>query len=587
MPVLRKVDASVARPSAFIRLGHRAYPVFLPTWGDPRLHSAAVILSLQALGQTALGFQLSIAQILVSIFTCALLEVGITFWQHRALSWPASALLTGNSVAFILRVPGTRHGDWWSLNGVELFVLAAAMSLLSKYALRIGHRHIFNPSNLGLVAVFLIFGSRYTNPQDLWWGPMSVGLALALAIIVLGGLLIVRELKMLPMVLAFWIAFAAFVGVIAASGHCITARWHYGPICGQSFWSLLISSPEILVFIFFMMTDPRTAPGGQVARLAYGVSLAFVSALFIAPWQTEFDTKVALFGGLVVICALRPFAERLFPALGSERDRVLTWVRRWSFTQGPAGDAHTLRRLLPAALACATLGICVAGLLAAAGLGARSGEALAAAPVVDQSVALRRPVISLDPSAIPPLTISASASKFDPKLTRATAERMLQDAIEDLVIANDAMKESDAKLAASAATGTWLHEIERGIISARAAGTIGVRTYRFDQATVVLVDDPSAPQDPPAVGLRLKGTIHLATHAAASPQQAIAENDSTYDRTLVLVLVGNHYRISAVSSAGSNRVLAPDNPQLGAVGDAQLHHHNLKSREMLPIAPAA
>jgi hypothetical protein len=547
MPVSSKMDGSVARPSAFIRLGRTTYPVVLPTWGDPRLHSAAVIFSLQALGQTALGFQLSIAQILVSIFTCAVIELGITFRQHRAFIWPASALLTGNSVAFILRTTGTRSGDWWSLNGVELFVLAAAASLLSKYVLRIGNRHIFNPSNLGLVAVFLLFGSRYTNPQDLWWGPMSVGLALALATIVVGGLLIVRELKMLPMVLAFWIGFAAFVGVVAASGHCITARWHSGPICGQSFWSLLISSPEILVFIFFMMTDPRTAPGGQVARLAYSVSLALVSALFIAPWRTEFDTKVALFGALVVICALRPFTERFFPALGSERDQWLTWIRRWSFPPRPSGDAPALRRLLPTALACATLGICVAGVVAAAGFGARSAEALAAAAALDPSIALRRPVIPLDRSAMPPLIISPSASKFDPKLTRATAERMLHDAIEDLMIANDAVKDGDPMLAATAATGAWLREIERGIASAKAEGKFGALSYRFDQAAIVLVEDKSAPQDPPAAGLRLKGTVHLATYAAASPQQAITQSDSAYDRTLVLVLAGNHYLISAAS----------------------------------------
>jgi hypothetical protein len=64
---------------------------------------------------------------------------------------------------------------------------------------------------------------------------------------------------------------------------------------------------------------------------------------------------------------------------------------------------------------------------------------------------------------------------------------------------------------------------------------------------VILVENPSAPQDPPAVGLRLKGTVHLATYAAASPQQAITQSDSAYDRTLVLVLAGNHYLISAAS----------------------------------------
>ena len=87
------------------------YPVLLPTLRDPRLHLAAVIVSLQILGQTAFDFSLSIAQILMTLATCAVLETVIAFRQQRVIMWPASALLTGNGVAFVLRVPGTHHGD--------------------------------------------------------------------------------------------------------------------------------------------------------------------------------------------------------------------------------------------------------------------------------------------------------------------------------------------------------------------------------------------------------------------------------------------------------------------------------------------
>src|SRR5258707_7804121 len=146
------------------------YPMLLPKLSDPRLHLAAVIVSLQVLGQVAFDFKLSIAQILVSLVTCAVLEVGIAAWRQHVILWPASALLTGNGVAFILRVPGTVHGDWWSLHGAGIFAAAAAISLLSKYAIRVGGRHVFNPSNFGLVVVFGLLGTRVVNPQDLWWG---------------------------------------------------------------------------------------------------------------------------------------------------------------------------------------------------------------------------------------------------------------------------------------------------------------------------------------------------------------------------------------------------------------------------------
>ena len=89
------------------------------------------------------------------------LEVAITFWQKRVILWPASAMLTGNGIAFILRVPGTHHGDWWSFHGVWIYVAVAAVSLLSKYLIRFRGRHIFNPSNFGLVLFFLLLGSRH------------------------------------------------------------------------------------------------------------------------------------------------------------------------------------------------------------------------------------------------------------------------------------------------------------------------------------------------------------------------------------------------------------------------------------------
>ncbi|MGH3039930.1 MAG: hypothetical protein ACRDLZ_11130 [Gaiellaceae bacterium] len=85
-----------------------------------------MIVSLQVLGQVAFGFQLSIAQILVSLVACAVLEVAIAFRRQRVLMWPASALLTGNGVAFVLRVPGTEHGDWWSMHGWWIFAGTAA-----------------------------------------------------------------------------------------------------------------------------------------------------------------------------------------------------------------------------------------------------------------------------------------------------------------------------------------------------------------------------------------------------------------------------------------------------------------------------
>ena len=231
-----------------LRIRGTAYPVLLPTLRDPRLHLAAVIVSLQVLGQVAFDFRLSIAQILVSLLTCAVLEVAITFRRQRVIMWPASALLTGNGVAFILRVPGTEHGDWWSMHGWWIFAGTAAVALLSKYLIRFRGRHVFNPSNFGLVALLPAARPERADPLDFWWGPMSPWLALALALIVVGGFAILRRLHLLGIAVGFWLVVRGRASrVLAASGHAMTARWHLGPIDGTG----VLAGPRVLA------RDPR------------------------------------------------------------------------------------------------------------------------------------------------------------------------------------------------------------------------------------------------------------------------------------------------------------------------------------------
>src|SRR5438874_4385065 len=138
-----------------VNIRGREYPVLLPSIRDPRLHVAVVLLTLQALGQTVLDFRLSVAQILICLAAGALIEFGYEFGRNKVIMWPASGLLTGNSTAFILRVPGTFHGQWWSTRGMWIFIGVVAVSTASKYLIRWRGRHIFSPSNLCLWLAFL------------------------------------------------------------------------------------------------------------------------------------------------------------------------------------------------------------------------------------------------------------------------------------------------------------------------------------------------------------------------------------------------------------------------------------------------
>lgn len=300
-------------------LGDRTIPVVLPNRHDPRLKLSAIIVTLQVLGQTVLDFKVSIAQILITIATCALVDMAVTLKRQGILAWPASALLTGNSIAFILRANGTDHGDWWSLNGIEWFIGAALVSLLVKYLVRPGGRHRFNPSNVGIVWALLVIGPVHVFPQYLWWGPLDAPVIAALVVIAFGAVWILRAVKMLAMALSFLVPFCALIAIFAAAGNSFVAIWSETPVNGFDYWLKICTSPELFVFVFFMMSDPATAAKTPRARVVYGAATALVAAALVVVQPTEYGIKVAILASLTLTCALVPMIESLARRTGARR----------------------------------------------------------------------------------------------------------------------------------------------------------------------------------------------------------------------------------------------------------------------------
>ena len=69
--------------------------------------------------------------------------------------------------------------DWWSFEGWYYFAGIAVAGVLTKYFIRYQGRHLFNPSNIALVAAFVIFGAERIEPLDFWWGPFGWAMLLA------------------------------------------------------------------------------------------------------------------------------------------------------------------------------------------------------------------------------------------------------------------------------------------------------------------------------------------------------------------------------------------------------------------------
>ena len=327
--------------SRTLTLGGSTYPVILPNIRDPRLNVAAVIITIHVLGQVGLRFQVSVPQILA---------------VDPDLRDPRSGADVPQEP--VVRVAGQRDADRQRRRAHPprsrtrrsatpgpptsgtCSPASPRFSLLTKYVIRYRGTHVFNPSNIGLVVVFVVLGSTRVEPLDFWWAPLNGWMITAYAVILVGGVLITRRLRLLAAAVTFWIALAVGVGILAASGHCMTARWAFAPVCGFDYWRVIVTSPEVLIFLFFMITDPKTVPAGRVGRVVFGLLVAVASTLLMAPQTDEFGTKVALLGGLVVVCAGRPARRPARPRTRSAADDLGRFATR--LATGGHADAGIL-----------------------------------------------------------------------------------------------------------------------------------------------------------------------------------------------------------------------------------------------------
>jgi hypothetical protein len=404
-------------------------------------------------------------------------------------------MLTGSGVALILRLVGTDRGDHWTWAGWWVFAAVAGFSLITKYVVRYRGTHVFNPSNFGLVVAFLVLGSTVIEPLDFWWAPLDPWMAASYVIILVGGLLITSRLRLLAMAAAFWLALVAGLGVLSVSGHCITTAWALGPVCGSSFWWVIASSPEVLIFLFFMITDPKTIPEGRSARLLFAIVLGVVSTLLIAPHTTEFGAKVGLLGGLVVLTPLRLVFDRML-----SRDNVGTLAL-------PPGIAPVRLFARGAILGAAAVVIAV-GIVAAGAPARQTARAATTDPVTH--------VVEIDPSRLPPVTVSADARALNAEVDPDALAVFLAEA---LVIEADALLTGDTSLLRAADDGERLIAMERKVEIAATRGDLVVPEHTFDTLHLDVVFH-KGPQGGASLGLEATGTVDNVTYDAAGLEQS-------------------------------------------------------------------
>ena len=385
-----------------------------------------------------------------------------------------------------------------------VFAGIAAFALLTKYVIKYKGTHVFNPSNIGLVVAFIVLGETRIEPLDFWWAPLTnPAMILAYVVIIGGGLLITRRLRLLAMAATFWVTLAVGVGILAASGHSMVANWAFAPVSGVDFWRVIVTSPEVMIFLFFMITDPKTTPGGRVGRVTFGFLVAVMSTLLMAPQTDEFGTKVGLLAGLVVVCAARPILDRLLPAPRSESDEIGLFARRVAL----GGNAGLVRGIAGVGL---TLGlVLVLGVgIVAAGTPARGAVA------VNYDEILNRVPHQVDPSTFPAITVGQDVTDFDHTLVGTGAQEVVQTMAENLGLESQALLRRDGAILTAVDHGDRLDEMQGRLADAIASGTTTVDRYDFDTVDMSLLK-PFGKQTGLSIGMASKGTMTEETYDAA------------------------------------------------------------------------
>jgi hypothetical protein len=220
------------------------------------------------LAQLTGGYVVRYTPTFVAILTTVTAEMLIGRFYFG--KWPhlASAYVSGISAGILIK-----SQDLWP------FVLCGLISITSKYVFRIGDRHIWNPTNLGVTLMLFL------APQHVASLSVEAGNEIwAVLVIWFMGGLILSQLKLFHISLAF---IATFIPLAL-----FRAWW-----TGNSWLTEIapITSPMFQLYIFFMITDPKTITKARWSQILVAVLVAVMETVYRLGFRDVHSLYHALF----------------------------------------------------------------------------------------------------------------------------------------------------------------------------------------------------------------------------------------------------------------------------------------------------
>lgn len=219
-------------------------------YADARNIQISILIVFLIIGIAFLHWEIFLLKSLVILVTCLLTQALVIAYLKGNWSTLKSALITALSLIILLKT-----------NFISTAFLISVISIGIKYIFRYNGKHIFNPSNIAI-----IIGLLFTN--DVWvaTGQWGSGFEILLLISILG-IVVVSKAGRVDTTLTFIVSYFIM--------QWIRSVWFlHWPV--DVMWQTFTGG-NILLFSFFMITDPATSPNTRIERIVWAIGIAIVS----------------------------------------------------------------------------------------------------------------------------------------------------------------------------------------------------------------------------------------------------------------------------------------------------------------------
>jgi Na+-transporting NADH:ubiquinone oxidoreductase subunit NqrB len=221
---------------------------------DPRLYQIGTLTCLLAYGLFWLDFDITVPRAISLLATVLVAQACCDRLSRQPAINYKSALISGLSLCLLLRT-----------NRPELAMAAGVITIASKFLIRVRGKHVFNPTNGGIVAMLLLTGDVWVSPGQ--WGSVAFFAFLMASL----GAVVVNRAARSDVTYAFIVFYSALLfGRSLYLGEPMSIPLHR------------FESGALLLFTFFMISDPKTTPDSRAGRVLFAALVA------LGAWYVQF-----------------------------------------------------------------------------------------------------------------------------------------------------------------------------------------------------------------------------------------------------------------------------------------------------------